>query len=437
MSLFQGCTLVLDFDSLEGRHGAHAVRKLHGLIKEHGGLVHDVRQYSNTAPKEATHVVAEWDSGIFENYKIPVVNMLWVYACIHAGEVLPARAPLYRPLSETAPESNLQSTENDGLRVSCSGFKGLDRKIVESICTSLFLTFQREFHVGGLSPTDILVVSDTNEASAKTQAAKTAGIPIVGFRWLLDSFMQWKYVSTDTTKYTQGSASDVSDIVVRVQPQEEEEEVVICPDSVDESDESQSSSRKKFISSDSSSSSSSSDDDDSLSSTPTPTPSAEPDMGRIMDDASPPHHHASVEKVREQTPLKQNPIPVVREIIRNRENTKRKAEDKTPQQAEPSKREQKRGKPTHMTLSGMHSDEQEQCIKILKKFSIQFTVSHAWDPKFTHVIMPALKRNEKCLCALASGSWIISPEYLHQCLAKNTTEIPEVCFHCFILNKGI
>ena len=429
MSLFQGCTIVLDYDSLEARHGEYAVRKLHGLIKEHGGLVHDIRQGSDTAPKEATHAVVESDNGMFAKHEIPLVNVMWVYACICAGELLPVRVSLYRPLSDAVPESNIASTENGGVRVSCSGFKGLDRKIFESICSSLYLTFQREFHVGGLSATNILVVSDTNEASAKAQAAKTAGIPIVGFSWLLDSFMEWKYLSTDTSRYSQGSASDMGAIVVRVQPQEEDA-VVICPDSVDESDERNSSSHKKSTSR--SSSSSSSFDDGSLSSTP--TPSAEPDMGRIMDDASPPPppRISSAEKVHEQAPLERNSIPVVKETISIRENTKRKAEDNTPEQAGPSKREQ-RGRPTHMTLSGMHSDEQERCVEILKKLSIPFTVSHSWDPKFTHVITPAFKRNEKCLCALASGSWIISPKYLDQCLAKNTTKIPEVCFHCIIL----
>jgi hypothetical protein len=430
MSLFQGCTIVLDYDGLEARHGASVVRKLHGLIKEHGGLVHDIRQDSDTAPKEATHAVVEWDNGIFAKQKIPLVNVIWVYACIYAGDLLPVQAPLYGPLSDAVPESNIPSTENGGVRVSCSGFKGLDRKIVESMCSSLYLTFQREFHVGGLSATNILVVSDTNEASAKAQAAKTAGIPIVGFRWLLDSFMEWKYISTDTPKYSQGSASDMGAIVVRVQPQEDAA-AVICPDSVDESDERNSSSHEKSTSR-SSSSSSSFDDDGSLSSTP--TPSAEPDMGRIMDDASPPPppHVSSAEKVHEQTPLEQNSIPVVKETISIGGNTKRKAEDNTPEQTGPSKREQ-RGRPTHMTLSGMHSDEQERCIDILKKMSIPFTVSHSWDPKFTHIITPAFKRNEKCLCALASGSWIISPKYLDQCLAKNTTKIPEVCFHCITL----
>jgi hypothetical protein len=56
--------VILDSDSLEARHGVNAVRKLHGLIKEHGGLVHDGRQDNETVLKQATHAVIEWDSGI-------------------------------------------------------------------------------------------------------------------------------------------------------------------------------------------------------------------------------------------------------------------------------------------------------------------------------------------------------------------------------------
>jgi len=67
----------------------------------------------------------------------------------------------------------------------------------------------------------------------------------------------------------------------------------------------------------------------------------------------------------------------------------------------------------HITLSGMHSDEQASLVKTLKSLRLPFTIgTHSFKPHFTHIIAPCLKRNQKCLSGLASGAWMLDPSYV-------------------------
>ena len=82
--------------------------------------------------------------------------------------------------------------------------------------------------------------------------------------------------------------------------------------------------------------------------------------------------------------------------------------------------------PPHITLSGMHTQEQKECISILRSSSFRYTIgTHDWNPAFTHVITPSMRRNQKCLCALASGAWILRPEFLRAFSTKESSALHE------------
>ena len=73
----------------------------------------------------------------------------------------------------------------------------------------------------------------------------------------------------------------------------------------------------------------------------------------------------------------------------------------------------------HIALSGMHTPQQKElCEKLSKLKNIEITSgsnSHDWQPDFTHVIAPAVLRNQKCLAALAAGVWLVSPAFATAC----------------------
>lgn len=76
----------------------------------------------------------------------------------------------------------------------------------------------------------------------------------------------------------------------------------------------------------------------------------------------------------------------------------------------------------HIALSGMHTAEQKEMVEKFSKVNgVELTTSlagdfkHDWQPEFTHIIAPSLKRNQKCLAALASGAWIVGPDFATAC----------------------
>lgn len=90
--------------------------------------------------------------------------------------------------------------------------------------------------------------------------------------------------------------------------------------------------------------------------------------------------------------------------------------------AAPAAAPQERGggrRSAHIALSGMHTPQQrELCEKLSKVKDVEVTSgvdSHDWQPDFTHVIAPAVLRNQKCLAALAAGAWLVSPAFASAC----------------------
>lgn len=64
---------------------------------------------------------------------------------------------------------------------------------------------------------------------------------------------------------------------------------------------------------------------------------------------------------------------------------------------------------------------------MLKKLGVACVAGiadHNFRPDVTHVVSSAPKRNQKCLAALASGGWLLSPAWVHAC-AKAGALVPE------------
>ncbi|KAG7673972.1 hypothetical protein Ndes2526B_g02552 [Nannochloris sp. 'desiccata'] len=92
------------------------------------------------------------------------------------------------------------------------------------------------------------------------------------------------------------------------------------------------------------------------------------------------------------------------------------------QQQQRQEKKQTRKTQAHIALSGMHTAEQKDMVeKFSKVKGVEITTSlagelkHDWQPEFTHIVAPSLKRNQKCLAALASGAWIVGPEFATVC----------------------
>jgi hypothetical protein len=143
---------------------------------------------------------------------------------------------------------------------------------------------------------------------------------------------------------------------------------------------------------------------------------SEPSSPSTVMEAAP---HVMEEIPKQRAPLKRK---ISSETVENKsKNNKIKDDDDDEKKKKKKKKkggkksnEQKNHHPAaHITLSGMHTHEQKECAGILRASSFRYTIgTHDWDPAFTHVITPSMRRNQKCLCAIASGAWILSPEYL-------------------------
>lgn len=55
----------------------------------------------------------------------------------------------------------------------------------------------------------------------------------------------------------------------------------------------------------------------------------------------------------------------------------------------------------------------------IEKLGAQVLRSPTFSEDVTHVLMHQPSRSEKYLCSLASGKWILHPNYIDACLEKN------------------
>ena len=72
-------------------------------------------------------------------------------------------------------------------------------------------------------------------------------------------------------------------------------------------------------------------------------------------------------------------------------------------------------------LTGMHSDERSKCAALLRKLKVDpqqpqkvkfSSTNHDWQAGTTHLVAEALKRNEKTLCGMAAGAWLVGVGWL-------------------------
>lgn len=64
-------------------------------------------------------------------------------------------------------------------------------------------------------------------------------------------------------------------------------------------------------------------------------------------------------------------------------------------------------------MSGLHRDEQAALSELAGKLEVKCTAgSHTWQAGVTHIVAPEVKRNQKCLAALAEGAWLVGPSFL-------------------------
>ncbi|GMH35137.1 hypothetical protein BSKO_03005 [Bryopsis sp. KO-2023] len=65
-------------------------------------------------------------------------------------------------------------------------------------------------------------------------------------------------------------------------------------------------------------------------------------------------------------------------------------------------------------ISGMEKYEKTKITESLAELEVK-TASGSYDPKTTHVVVPLLRRNDKTMCGMAAGKWILTSEYVQRC----------------------
>ena len=460
--IFKPCVFLIDARSLN--IDDETLGKMSRYIVERGGRAmmalptHTDSDSVEILPKpkkgtHCTHIVAGYGAMNWTSYSeyglvmdsAATVNILWVFGCMQAHRLLPCNAEMYsrdrigiRPVNACTDQSLLvekyyDDSMGETTSVSCSGFKRVERTLLEAMVGSLGLAFHKSLHVSGKIRTDVLIVLDTSDiSSAKLQAARNANIPVVSFKWLLNSFKEWKLLPLHDLMSQNGNATDLDALVVEEESKEDEENLI--PDSEDSE-----SARECSPTPPVENVSVSGGDLVSLVSSQevrgTENKSAQP----ISQDLSSTPNSSSKQEQRispmtnEGKTRKQGgndtEDPVPRKRPRKSQGTKAPVDrgDETDTKISKIQKATQEKPRIHITLSGMHSREQNECLPLLRALCIPYTAgTHSWNQKFTHVITPSLRRNQKCLCALACGAWIIHPSFLKACLSEESL-VPEVC----------
>lgn len=460
-NIFKKCVFLVDMPGLTSIHEEECIKKIMKWVESSGGRVvyHNSHELlPDTAPKSGskhpsyTHIVTETVESSDAMKSIasdtPRVNLVYVFACLQQHSVLDHHC--YAPLPSTRPENRgftKKKKAKERYIGSFSGFVGRERVLVEVMMQSLGMRTFRTLSINGPEKADVLIASDTEEESHKILAAMGVGIPVVNFQWLCDCFQEWVYLAVDGDGSYRGSAG--VDCIVREDAQVVEDPVCI-PDSIDEAY--------------SSTPSHAPTEDDCFQQLGTVVEDNEEgeegggdneneneedgehlgedhhvggdredeyeEEGDIDDNVDEERNMETSKPSSPSSGAMEAPPQVMREIPRERAQKRKSSEtvqnktkknkskdddeEKTKSNDKKSdEKEQKNHAPAHITISGMHTNEQKECAAMLRASRFRYTIgTHDWDPAFTHVITPSMRRNQKCLCAIASGAWILSPEYL-------------------------
>ena len=367
------------------------------------------------------------------------------------------------------------------VNISCSGFKSCSRYLVEIMCHALGVNFQHNMHLAPSEAgpkTDLLIVFDNSETavrnSEKLTRAWQSNIPVVNFLWLVDSYVKWDLQPLDDPKYVaaSGDAHVNEGIKLLFAGNQDAEaqrlggfgmshETVTCGDPTEdeldgpmdqlggllaiEEDEFQ---KPQWSGSGGVSGANSGDntkDDGTGEMNEDPARASPGTLGVVAAGAAgaagaemagpgkrrakeAPEHAKEGKVSRKGRSAKASAdVPGVRgeeDRVRGanragRANEKQKAASARDAGDSTRVREDEELS-VHLTVSGMHSGEQKEVLPLMRSLGVPYSVgSHSWNDKFTHIIAPSVRRNQKMLSALACGRWIVSPEFLRASVNKS------------------
>lgn len=470
---FNACRVFFDVPGWSTKHEI-PLTSIQAMVENNGGLV--VEEVA-----EATHILREFAnvSNLPTKQRCPqgimVCGVFWIFGCLEAGYPLSvASSSHYCPWGVKEPvEKAADSVLSGNCLVSCTGFSGSDRKAIQLGIEAIGGKFSKEMHLMGELKARCLIAKDMHDASAKIKAAYEHGIPVVNYIWLLDCLSQRRSIHVSEKSVYQDSilmSWVFEDDVVKDSQQEHEDNVAIAIPASLETDDVDGVSRRN---SDVLSQGESIQED-------TATPSglslgvsdvvveAEETSNGFRDDGGyNAADHGQVQRGNEGTHDIQSLKSQFKERIRKKDSS-RKRKLRSPAHSEQKNNTTEQDMDTnkthadgsihtpltrsqdlsqknlkmktlrtmpqtaawHVGMSSMHSDEQQICIKALRGLDIHFTSgSHTFEESFTHIIAPSIKRNQKCLCALAAGLWVVKPSYFTDSYEKARPLLNMVCVH--------
>ena len=386
------------------------------------------------------------------------VNMMWVLASMSMKRLMPTEGAIRLRGSRVLGTENMNLVDGrlgvfpNEVNVSCSGFKSFTRYFVEIMCHVLNVNFQHNMHLAPSEAgpkTDVLVVLDNGKnavrGSEKLTRAEQSGIPVVNFMWLVDSYLKWDLQAVDDERYMEARGeADVTAGIERVfcglvdgethrlgrfnDPIEETEEATQDTGTVGmdqmgallaiEEDE-----RVELGQWSASRSGTTGGELDEETGEAGLQHNKEGNMGVgrekgveavKMDVAETEMGNEVAGKSRAAVQKKRKlEKKVAKSKAGLKESSKKTTEATKKVASEPSS-------PLHLTLSGMHSAEQKEVVPLLRALGVPYTVgTHSWAERYTHVITPSMRRNQKVLSALACGRWVVSPEFLRVSFNKS------------------
>ena len=405
------------------------------------------------------------------------VNMMWVLASLSMRRLLPTAGAIRLRSSEHVGTENMNLVDGrlgvfpSEVNVSCSGFKNFTRYLVEIMCHALNVNFQHNMHLAASEAgpkTDVLVVLDNGvnavRGSEKLARAEQSHIPVVNFNWLVESYLKWDLQAVDADRYK--VAHGEPDVVAGIElmfrgevdgetqrlggfydPLEATENVtqetadvamdqiggLLAIDEDEQVERGQWSASQSGMCGSGGSGGSGGHDVNNTDRSGART-KLDVDLGEADGDVrETTGQDVGGQKRRKQPPAKSkgngNGTGVLEETTSKAPAAKptkmaAKKEKKTVAPSATTTKLEDSSSPSmpsmHLTLSGMHSNEQKELLPLLRKLGVPYTVgTHSWAERFTHVVTPSMRRNQKVLSALACGRWVVSPEFLRASVNKS------------------
>ena len=408
-------------------YGDHHAQTLHHKIRN---VVEDAGATVVESIADASHVIVpHTERRAFKEAEAKgklICSPVWLIACLQASEILDTSAHhLYRPM----PGESIEGISNVR-QASITGFVGLERLLAQVALMSMGCEFSLQYDP---KRTSLLVSNDVDDTSRKAEAARRQGVPIVNLMWALDGLATGRL--QETKGYQQNTSIDI--VFRRANATKDLDVMSAISDSVDE-DEGEGQSVLDSSIQDRNieetpekeeEEEQGDDDDETPSPSKVPQPVSEVLMGdmRMMETTTDDDLKATKATADAATAETQSKVEEDH-IFFSQDNDDR-ATKRQKIKPGPSKDVQSTKnvgsshtnssslERFHATLSGMHSPEQRSIRAQLADIGVKCSAGvHSWSSKFTHVIAPSVRRNQKCLSALAAGAWLVSPAFVDACV---------------------